>query len=79
MPANRARLRDRRLTLKPRIIVAHGLVRGFWVERINPNTKPHPSIRGMAECIFTDDFPSAVAQAQAWAPPKPQEAQWAPE
>lgn len=72
-PANRARLRDRRLTLKPRILVATGAMRGFWVERTNPHTRPHPSIRGMAECYFAYDFPSAVAKAQEWAPPKPQE------
>lgn len=71
----RARLRERRLTFKPRIVVATGVLRGFWVERLNPHVTPHPSIRGVSECFFTADFQAAVDKAHQWAGPKPQEDQ----
>ena len=51
------RLRDRRLTAKPRITKG---IRYWWVDRINPQT-------GAVECHGPITFPEAVAAAESWA------------
>jgi hypothetical protein len=61
------RLRDRRLTFKPRIVRAQHHD-GFWVERLVSSS--HPSIRGWADCKLVDTFPQAIAKALEWAGPK---------
>jgi hypothetical protein len=63
-------LRDRRLTVKPRIIVGKHV--GFFVDRLVPSN--HPSIRGVPETKHVDTLEEAIALAHAWAGPKPQEA-----
>lgn len=59
-------LRDRRLTLKPRIV--KGKYHGFNVDRIVPSS--HPSMRGVPETKLVDTFPEAIALAHKWAGPK---------
>lgn len=56
-----ARLRDRRLTPKPRIVVsAHGF---FNVDRLNPSTPG-------SEVHVADTYAEAVEKALEWAGPK---------
>lgn len=62
-------LRDRRLTVKPRII--KGKHHGFFVDRIVPSN--HPAMRGIPETKLVDTFEEAIAKALEWAGPKPQE------
>lgn len=61
------RLRDRRLTFKPRITrcTHHD---GFWVDRLVPSN--HPTVRALPETKVVDTFEQAIAQALAWAGPK---------
>lgn len=59
-------LRDRRLTLKPRIV--KGKHYGFFVDRIVPSN--HPAMRGIPETKLVDTFPEAIALAHEWAGPK---------
>lgn len=64
------RLRDRRLTAKPRI-TRTDTGRSFNVERMVPSS--HPSIRGTAQTKTVDTLEAAIAVAHAWVGPKPQE------
>jgi hypothetical protein len=67
---NRARLRGRRLTPKPRVTKAvHA--RGFHVERCVPTD--HPAMKARAQTELVDTFPEAIALALEWAGPKHQE------
>ena len=64
-----AKLRDRRLTLKPRILT---LGKGFTVERMVPTS--HPIARAFPQCKLVDTLEEAFATAHSWAGQKPQ--QW---
>lgn len=64
---NPCRLRDRRLTVKPRVVRSQHHT-GYWVERIIPSN--HPSIRGIPHTKLVDTFEEAIAKALEWAGPK---------
>lgn len=64
------RLRDQRLTIKPRITRAR-YGRSLIVERLVPIN--HPAIRGLAQCEVVDTLAQAIATAHSWVGPKPQE------
>lgn len=70
--AIRARLRDQRLSLKPRVLV---LGKGFIVERIVPTN--HPAARGFPQCKHADTLAEAFATGISWAGQK-QVQQWKP-
>lgn len=63
----RCRLRDSRLTLKPRVTRAK-FARGFWVERMTQSN--HPGHYRLAQTKLVDDFTEALALALEWAGPK---------
>lgn len=70
-PAAPSRLRDRRLTLKPRVLT---IGRRFIVERIVPTN--HPAARGFPQCKYVDTLAEAIATAHDWAgPANPKEKQ----
>lgn len=64
------RLRDARLTVKPRVTRAK-FARGYWVERMTESN--HPGMYNKARCLLVDTFPEAIAIALEWAGPRPQE------
>lgn len=61
------RLRDRRLTVKPRIIRCHAYT-GFYVEQMVPSN--HPSILAKSKSQIVDTFQEAIELAHEWAGPK---------
>jgi hypothetical protein len=70
-PAAPSRLRDQRLTVKPRITTTvHGPF--FNVERLVPTN--HPAARGFPQCKTVNTLAEAIAIAHTWAgPAKPKE------
>jgi len=60
------RLRDCRLTFKPRIVKLSRS--GFIVERLVVSN--HPSARRLAQCKTVDTFAQAITLAHAWVGPK---------
>ena len=66
----RARLRDMRLTIKPRVTKA-SYARGYNVERMTESN--HPGIYRKAQTKLVNTYAEALALALEWAGPKTKE------